>query len=148
MVLSLMLTGCPTDDGGESENPPGGEGSKGSQGDEFIDGKHVPYGAPPYTGGPLEGAVNITIPEHGASTVKISLILKDGYITEVDLSGSGYQTPGLGTNVIIQAPEIIIATNSVEIKPDAITGPSASITRLGVRDAGKQALNKIPGVDL
>ena len=98
-------------------------------------GKGSPWGAPPFTG-------TVTGTARGyAPGVEVTLTLVNGLITEVvlDLSretAAFARTPGR------DAPGMIIAMNSTNI--DTIA--AASETCRGIREAGKQALLKIPGV--
>jgi hypothetical protein len=113
--------------------------------------KHAPWGSPPYNGAPLQGTAATTIPDEqgnfAAGTITIELTFQDGVITGAAFPVSTGQTPGYGSNVIAKAPDIIIATNTTEsIVPDAISKPTAKITCEAVRKAGRQALEKIPGV--
>jgi len=73
--------------------------------------------------------------------IRVELKLVDGMITEVDISKvQGSETGGWWEAPFRDAPARIIAANSVEV--DTISG--ASETTRGIREAGREALSKIP----
>jgi uncharacterized protein with FMN-binding domain len=121
-ALSLIFSGCPTD--AEKDN------------------RHPAYGSPPHTGDVTGDASGYH--DGGATTVNITLSLKDGYITAVSYEGSTGITAGIGSLVRDKAPSQIVAKNSFDI--DTFSG--ASVTRNLTIEAGKKALNTIPGVSL
>jgi len=73
--------------------------------------------------------------------IRVDLTLVDGIIVDVDISKvQGVETSGWWEAPFREAPGIIIAGNSVEL--DTISG--ATDTTRGIRDAGREALARIP----
>jgi uncharacterized protein with FMN-binding domain len=107
------------------------------------DTRHPPYGiAPDYYTGKVESDTKTGIHMEGPCSVKISLTLANGYITEVSFVEAAGHSETLGKRLVIdKAPNEIIAKNSVEIA--AVS--SATVSRNLVVDAGKAALATIPG---
>jgi uncharacterized protein with FMN-binding domain len=75
---------------------------------------------------------------YNGSTIKVTLTLTNGYITDVQIDGPG-ETPAIGGILIKNAPNQIKAANSL----DAISGATATFTRDGIINAGKKALAEI-----
>ncbi|MDR0719989.1 MAG: FMN-binding protein [Treponema sp.] len=107
------------------------------------DTRYPPYGiAPDYYTGTVESDTKIGMHMEGQCSVKISLTLVGGYITEVSFLEATGHSETLGKRLVIEkAPAEIVAKNSVEI--DAVS--SATVSRNLVVSAGKAALAKIPG---
>ena len=95
----------------------------------------TPWGNPPFS-----GTVSGTARGHSPG-VEVTLTLVNGIITEVELNLSR-ETAAFARTPGREAPGLIIEMNSTNI--DTIAG--ATETSDGIREAGKQALLKIPGV--
>ena len=121
-VFGLVLAGCFV----ESEPP------------EIQAGN--PWGEPPYTG-EVEGSNSGGY--GGPITVKFSLL--NGIIKTVDVTHN--ETASIGGRFIDTAKALIIQANSLD-PIDGLTSPTAPATKPAFKEAGKAALNKIPGVEL
>jgi uncharacterized protein with FMN-binding domain len=77
-------------------------------------------------------------------TVTVTLTVKDGKITAVDITGE-HETagPGFGEEMMTKAKELIKRANSVDI--DAVT--TATTTLRAIKEAGKKALAEITGTN-
>ena len=78
------------------------------------------------------------------SVIKVELDIELGIITAINVTHN--ESPGIGGVFINKVKPLIVKANSFEI--DAISRATCKDTRDGLLDAGKAALNKIPGVNI
>jgi uncharacterized protein with FMN-binding domain len=75
--------------------------------------------------------------------IEVTVTVKDGYITEVTINGSGSgDATSLGSEIIKRAPEMVRKANSFDIDALASASP-AILTKGAIKKAGNAALTKI-----
>ena len=125
ILAAMVLAGCFV------ENDPSG--------DDQVQTAEA-WGVPPFTG-EKQGISNAGY----GGNVTVTLTLVDGKITAIDVKH--FETDSIGKAFIDRVKPLIVKANSFD-PVDTVSGPTAPITKGALKEAGKKALNSIPGVTI